>query len=212
MAKEKNIKKSNRKILAGYLVVNFLLFSFISKWIEFSDLNSFIEKLFDPKHIFVVILYGISIVLEGLISSNAKAKIIFWRIKNPLPGTRAFSDIIKKDQRADVSSLKKLFPDGFPKDPSSQNAEWYKLYRKYSSTGTVFEAHRAFLLTRDLAAMTLILIPFSIIGHILLSVAKMKILLHALILSALFIINNVSSQNYGNRFVANVLVEAAIDK
>lgn len=213
MAKDKNIKKLNRKYLVGFLVVNICVFIFLSNilTIEVNDFESFMKKLLDPKNVFVFILYVVSIILEGVLSSDLKAKLVFWKWHNPLPGCRAFSHIAKNDPRINIKELKIIFPKGFPKSSKEQNSAWYNLYRKYSSVTTVFESHRSFLLTRDLSALSLILIPVSFAGYYLLSVWIVPSLFHAFFLISVFIINNLASKNYGNRFTANVLVEAIHD-
>jgi len=210
LAKEKYIKSLNRKILVGYLFVNFFLFAYFSKLIkiDFGSLKSSFDNLLDPKLLPFVMLYAFSIVLEGIISSEIKAHIIFFRIKNPLPGTRAFSEIAEKDLRINIESLKKLFSGKLPQKPAEQNKVWYNLFRKYSSSQIVFEAHRSFLLTRDLASLTILLIPISISCHFVLHSPIKAILLHTLILLILLTASILSCRNYGNRFVANVLVEA----
>jgi len=211
LEEEKNIKNINRKILVGYLIINFILFCFFSQLsnISFADFNSILEKIANPQHLVTLLLFTLSMILEGVISSNVKAMLVFCRIRNPLPGHRAFSSIAKKDPRINLKDLQKIFPNNtVPKGEEKQNSEWYKLYRKYSSVGTVWEAHRSFLLTRDLAALTLLLIPIALLGHLMLATDDINIIIHLLILFAFLILSIISSRNYGNRFVANVLVEA----
>jgi len=66
-----------------------------------------------------------------------------------------------------MERVKGLFPDGLPVDPKKQNSEWFQLYREYQDELQVFYSHKAFLLTRDLASLTVIFIPLSIFGHFL---------------------------------------------
>jgi hypothetical protein len=109
-----------------------------------------------------------------------------------------------------MERIEKMFPHGVPLDPQKQNKEWFRLYRKYQNELQVFESHRAFLLTRDLSALTVFFIPLVIFGHFLLGSKIQMTFLHLLLLFGLFAVISLSSRNYGNRFVANVLVEASI--
>ncbi len=195
--------------MVGFLIANYFIFLFFSKGIEFdfNNLNIASKDLLDPKLISFSLIYALSIVLEGIISSNLKAKLLFFRINNPLPGFRAFSVIAEDDPRIDSKALKKLYPKGIPKTPDQENAEWYKLYRKHSTSQTVLEAHKAFLLTRDLASLTLLLIPISIVFHIIIGVQVIAILTNILLLVFIFFACAFSSRNYGGNFVANVIVE-----
>jgi hypothetical protein len=176
----------------------------------FKDINEFLTKLKSPSGFFPLLAFPLAVIFEGLIHSKHKAVLVFWRIKNPLPGSRAFSDIAPKDPRINLDSIGALFPEGIPVDPQDQNSSWYKLYRQYMDKPIVRDAHRFFLLTRDLAALTIVVIPFCLIGHWFWDTAVSVIGYHALTLLALAVTISISSQNYGKRFVANVLVEATM--
>lgn len=214
MAQEKTLKSANRINLIIYLVLNFLFFAALSGLvsIKFGEWGNLLKKWLAPEGIIIGILYSISIVLEGVISSDIKAVLVFWRLRNPLPGTRAFSDIAAKDPRIDMNALSRMFSGKFPEEPREQNAAWFSLYKKFGDAKIVLEAHKVFLLTRDLAALTIVLIPISIIGHIVFSTGLAAGLIHTLILLGLYLITAIASRNYGNRFVANVLVEATHQK
>lgn len=214
MTQDKTLKDTNRINLIIYLVLNFLFFAILSGLtnIRVGEWDDLLSKWLAPGGIIIGILYFISIVLEGLISSDIKAVLVFWRIKNPLPGTRAFSDIAVKDPRIDMNAVRRLFPGKLPEDPKEQNTAWFSLYKKYGSMGNILEVHKAFLLTRDLASLTVVLVPVSLIGYILLHFGLSLILVHLSVLLGLYLVTAISSRNYGNRFVANVLVEAVHQK
>lgn len=96
---------------------------------------------------FVVVIVG---VLNALFSATAKARIVFLRWSNPLPGSRAFSKLLKTDSRIDVQKLKAKVGT-FPRTPERQNALWYSLYRSIEDNPAVNTAHKSYLLTRDYA-------------------------------------------------------------
>lgn len=212
-AKGKYLKSENRKWLISYVFAQFVFFALFAGIIPltFNDSNSFLENIRDPQGLVSLLAIPLTIILEGLISSDNKARIVFLRIKNCMPGSRAFSKIAVKDHRVDIDKLRSLYPEGLPETPEAQNKAWYQLYRKHSEKLRVQEAHRAFLLTRDFTALTVVFIPISIAAHLIWGTPWPGIFRHILLLAGFFIFMIVSAQTYGKRFVANVLVEATLE-
>ena len=212
--KQRYIKSENRKWLILYLFLHIVFFALFTGLINFnlSDADHLISKLKNPQGFLPLSVAILIIVLEGLFKNSVKEFLVFWRIKHRLPGHRAFTKVGLTDSRIDMERVKKLFPDGLPNDPEKQNKEWFRLYREYQDELQVFYSHKAFLLTRDLAALTVIFIPLSISGHFLLGSNPWMLFYHMLILVILFVGISLSARNYGNRFVANVLAEASINQ
>jgi hypothetical protein len=98
----------------------------------------------------------IVLLLTSLLSSEIKAVLVFWRVRNVLPGHRAFSLYAVKDPRVDVERLRAAVGE-FPRAPRDQNALWYRLFKKVEADPAVAQAHRHFLLFRDLAALSFLL-------------------------------------------------------
>jgi hypothetical protein len=204
------IKSENRKWLIGYLLFNIVIFALFAGFISptFSDANVLVSKLKDPQGFLPLIAISFSIVLEGFLSNSIKEFLIFWRIKHRLPGHRAFSIIGPRDARVNMQKVRTLFPHGLPTNPEVQNQEWFDLYKKYEDERRVFYSHKAFLLTRDLTALTAAALPLSFVGHLIAGSQWNMIGYHSLFLVGILILVSVSARNYGNRFVANVLIEA----
>lgn len=210
---QRYIKTENRKWLILYLLLNIVLFALFTGLIKFnlSDADQLISKLKNPQGFLPLTVAILIIVLEGLFKNSVKEFLVFQRIKHRLPGHRAFTKVGPADSRIDMERVKKLFPDGLPNDPEQQNKEWFRLYREYQNELQVFYSHKAFLLTRDLAALTVIFIPLSISGHFLFGSDHRMLFHHLLILLILFVGISISAKHYGERFVANVLAEASIN-
>ncbi|BAO28295.1 hypothetical protein [Sulfuritalea hydrogenivorans] len=98
------------------------------------------------------------LILSSLISSDHKAILVFWRLKHPLPGARAFSVHAPADHRIDLAKLKKNVGE-FPVAERDQNSKWYALYKQVDSDPSVVDSHKNYLLFRDIAAMSLLLVP-----------------------------------------------------
>jgi len=214
LRKEKINKDSNRKWLIFYMILHAVLFALFAAIVNpsFQEINSFLSKLKSPYGIFPLLFFPLSVIFVGLIHSNRKAVLVFWRRKNPLPGCRAFSEIAPNDPRINMDTINEMYPEGLPEDPQDQNAAWYKLYHQHKNKPTVYDAHRFFLLTRDLAALTFVLIPFCVVAHLFWSSSVATIGYHLLTLVVISTLICLSAQNYGKRLIENVFAEATAEK
>jgi len=147
-----------------------------------------------------------TLVLNGLLGDLGKARLVFWRWRNPLPGCRAFSVIMVADPRIDAARLRsRLSP--LPSEPKEQNAAWYHLYKAHAGKQTIWEAHRTHLLTRDMAALAAVLAVSFSIGAFITAIGWKLATLYSVALVGQYVLVATSARNYGNRFVANVLAE-----
>ncbi|MET4121734.1 hypothetical protein ABIB85_008187 [Bradyrhizobium sp. JR1.5] len=104
-SKEK-LKEQNTSPLMTILVVNFAIFALALKTDQF--LAAEYEELL--KHWQALIPAGLGAVLisviNGVLDVQTKARLVFWRWHDPLPGCRAFSYYLHRDPRIDVTTLK----------------------------------------------------------------------------------------------------------
>jgi hypothetical protein len=99
-------------------------------------------------------------VLNAQLSAEAKARLVFLRWRNPLPGSEAFTKYARADPRVDLPALERSFGP-LPTEPREQNALWYKMYKSVDTEPAVVQVHRAFLFARDytcLAALALLVL------------------------------------------------------
>jgi hypothetical protein len=143
-------------------------------------------------------------LLTSLLPPHVKAVLVFWRIRDALPGHRAFSLYAFRDPRIDIESLKKNVGQ-FPDSPRDQNSLWYRLFKKVEGEEAVALAHRQFLLFRDLASISILLIAIAPALLYALGVPSLNIG----IVIALFLIQYsataIAARNHGERLVTNVL-------
>lgn len=152
----------------------------------------------------------VAVYLNDLLSSNAKASIIFWRFKDTLPGHRAFSEHVESDSRIDTAALKKKIGE-FPQNPRDQNTCWYRLYQKHQSNVIISDSHKRFLLFRDSSTLTLLIF---VIAGVATALSEIPLGLWALIAGGLamqFLWLSVSARNTGKRLVQNVLALESSD-
>lgn len=105
-----------------------------------------------------IVLVPVSFYMSSVMPASVKAVFVFWRLRDVLPGHRAFSYHAMRDPRIDARELCRRIGT-FPADPRAQNARWYQLFKQVEHEPTVGPVHVQFLLLRDLAAMSLLLAP-----------------------------------------------------
>lgn len=146
----------------------------------------------------------IVLLIASLFSSDIKATLVFWRIKETLPGHRAFSVHALCDPRIDLEALRKHV-GAFPQAAREQNALWFKLYKKVESEITVAEAHRHYLLFRDLASMSILLIPIAAVALHFTGASGIAALSAAVFLFVQYAATAIAARHSGIGFVTNVL-------
>ncbi|MFL9856817.1 hypothetical protein PQR72_13965 [Paraburkholderia madseniana] len=149
--------------------------------------------------------------LSYLLSHSQKAVVVFWRLRNPMPGSRAFSVHAPADSRIDMETLKKHIGE-FPGDERSQNAMWYRLYKLVENDVSVLESHQKYLMFRDIAAMSILLVPLVPFALFLFGNKPPAVVLSAAVFAVQYLITAVAARNSGVRFVQNVLCIHATKK
>ncbi|MDT0136969.1 hypothetical protein [Acidovorax sp. PRC11] len=151
------------------------------------------------------------LLVANLLPHDVKAMLVYWKPLGNLPGSQAFTKHGPSDPRIDMGALKRNV-GVLPKDPNEQNAKWYKLYRQVSSETEVMEAHRLFLLYRDMAAVSLLLgmtVPLALLyaGTSAAAVAGT-----AALFLVQYLATAVSARWSGVRFVCSVLAVHSVKK
>lgn len=99
-------------------------------------------------------------LVQDLVPKPAKEALIFWRLRDRLPGHRCFSGRslsdrrISRDKIPDVAELSAL-------PPADQNNAWYAQYQKVSERPAVSHYSFRYLAWRDTATLLAILTAIS---------------------------------------------------
>jgi hypothetical protein len=203
MEKEPNLKKKNTLQLWVFLSANILILFGLIFPVCFKTLTNDFDIVLIFKALGVSIAPLLLFLLNGLMSSHQKAVLVFWKLKNPLPGSEAFSKLSKNDTRIDRAKLKNVY-GSLPKSPIEQNKLWYKIYKKNISNTIVSDSHRAFLLARDLTSLCILFVIF--LGIPVLIKGQWPIALYYFVYLLLqYVVIVIGAQNRGKRFVTNVL-------
>jgi hypothetical protein len=201
--KNKTLKEQNSKLIWTFFSYNVVLFYLVglSQIVCLSkfDIASFISI----RGAWVLIIPLLLFILNGIISSNLKAIIVFWKIKNPLPACRAFSYFADYDDRIDKNYLIQKF-NPLPVTPKQQNSLWYKIYKEHQENPIIKKSHKDFLLARDISSIALLFFFFGGVSILIISPHAFKWLYISFLLLQ-YLIFAIIAQNHGNRFVCNTL-------
>jgi hypothetical protein len=202
------LKSKNAVYLWTFIGANLAIFLslFVGKGFTSSSVDHFWQRVTTKDGIIAASLPMLAIVLAGVLNDTGKARLVFWHWHNPLPGCRAFTHLIDTDPRIDVPTLKAKLGE-LPHDPQAQNALWYRLYKKHSADVKISEAHKIYLLTRDMASIAALFVVLFTIGVAAASLNWKTAALYAVGLTAQYLLVARAAQNYGTRFVLNVLSE-----
>jgi hypothetical protein len=206
--KEPYLKGKNAIYLWSFIGANLTIFLslVVSRQFTSSSIDHFWQRVTTKDGIIAASIPPLAIVLSGVLSDAGKARLVFWRWRNPLPGCRAFTELLSTDPRIDVLALRTKHGD-FPQDPREQNALWYRLYKAHKTIPPIWEAHKTYLLTRDMTTIAAVFAVVFSIGLLSVSLNRTILLVYVGGLVAQYVFIASAARNYGNRFVLNVLCE-----
>ncbi len=208
MSKEVSLKEKNTPLLWSFFIFNIGVFILLFFADYFDTFTKNYKTMLSLKSSGILIAPLVLFIINGLLSSNQKAILVFWRFKYPLPGARAFSIHAPKDPRVNMANLQTLHGT-LPVTERDQNERWYGIYKAHTKDVVVAKSHKDFLLGRDITAVAFLFIlvvgvPFLFFG----TSPLCWIYLGALVLQ--YLLMAVVAQNHGKRFVTNVLAIASV--
>ncbi|MCQ8223577.1 hypothetical protein NQH47_20315 [Burkholderia pseudomallei] len=193
------LKAANIKWLVMLAVLDAaVVFLFIAPELVDASMLAILRASVSPLLPVVVLL------LTGPLSHEAKARLVYWRFANPLPGSQAFTKHAKADARIDMKALEKNV-GALPTEPGEQNAKWYKLYRQVSGDTAVAHAHKLYLMYRDMAAMSLLLVPLVPAALWYAGAPPASRWIAGGLFAVQYVVCAISARHSGTRFVCNVL-------
>jgi hypothetical protein len=209
VAAKKSLKSNNLPWLVSMIVLDILILAVF----VFTDLvaAASLTQLTAARAAVTGVLPVAVLLLSAVVPQNVKASLVYWKIKNPLPGSEAFTRYAPGDARIDMVALKRNVGN-WGLEPAEQNALWYKLYKKVGNEVAVVEAHRSFLLFRDMAVVSLLLLVAVPAGFWLTNVEHNAVVLSSVLFACQYVVAALCARNSGIRFVTNVLAEHSARK
>ncbi len=207
-ASNSSLKDSNAKTLFALLALNIAAFYLLSHAdaIAVGNWNKLANGWM------TILPAGVGVALTGLInslvSSDTKARLVFMRWHNPLPGSEAFTRHGPNDPRVDMAALAAKHGP-LPTGAREQNVLWYRLYRAVSKEPAVEQAHRHFLFSRDYAFMSLVMVAAlgAAAGYFIRPISALEI--YALLLVVQWGVATRAANVGGHRFVKTALALSA---
>jgi hypothetical protein len=199
---DKTLKGSYMKWLVGLAFLDVLVAVLA---IAPDSVNSAsILRLILTRGLLALVLPVLVLLVVNVLPHDVKSMLVYWRPRGTLPGCEAFTKYGPRDIRIDMLALKKHV-GVLPSDPPEQNAKWYRLFKLVEAEPEVFDAHRSFLMYRDMAVLTLpliVLVPATL--YVIGASAKVSAFGAGLLICQ-FIVTATSARWSGIRFVCNVL-------
>jgi hypothetical protein len=205
----KALKGRNLAWLVATLVLDFIALLVIVFHTAVDDLTP--TKLAVIRTSLTALLPIPALIFSSLVPADYKAILVFWRLVHPLPGARAFSVHAPADPRIDLARLKKHVGQ-FPIGERDQNARWYSLYKQVNSDHSVIDSHKNYLLFRDIATMSLLLVPVLPVVMYFSGVEIWSIVATAGWFLMQYLVTALAARTTGIRFVQNVLAVHASRK
>lgn len=204
----RSLKDSYRLQLFAALAANLALYYALVKGLSISDLR--VETA--TTHLTTLLPGGLAVALCGILNSQLtylqKARIVFLRWRDPLPGCRAFSHYIVRDPRIDMKAVRAKWSP-LPKGAPQQNALWYRIYQQERGTEAVDHLNRNWLFARDYASMcVLLLIALGALGIYQMPNALSWLVFFGIVF-AQFLLTRRSAVHYAERFITTVVAQAA---
>lgn len=203
-----SLKDSYRWQLFAALAANLALYYGLTKGLNLAEIRPDTALT----HVAGLLPSGLAVALCGIINAQLtpiqKARIVFLRWNDPLPGSRAFSHHAANDARIDMRSVQAKWAP-LPNDPHKQNALWYRIYQQEQETQAVRHLSRDWLFARDYACTCALL--FLALGGVgvfqMPSAASWSIFIA--IISAQFLLARRSAVHHAERLVTTVIAQAA---
>ena len=144
------------------------------------------------------------LLIVNVLPHDVKSMLVYWKPLGVLPGCEAFTKYGPRDPRIDMASLKKNV-GALPTESNEQNSKWYKLYKQVPNEPEVQEAHKLFLMYRDMAVLSLPLVALVPLSLNVAGVSNSTLALAAGLFVVQYLLTAFSARWSGIRFVCNVL-------
>jgi len=151
-----------------------------------------------------IVIPVLIVLMVNVLPHKVKCMLVYWKPHGWLPGCAVFTKFGPGDVRIDMEALERNV-GMLPTEPHKQNARWYQLYKQIENEPEIAEAHRSFLMYRDMAVLSL---PFIALAPLFLYFSGSSPgpqWLGATLFTVQYLLTAISGRNNGIRFVTNVL-------
>lgn len=208
MATDNSIKATYSKNVWGFVAVQTVIAWSIAASGALSDATIMTawQAALDERSIVFGLLPIVTLVLNGILPTHVKEILVFWRLKNPLPGCRAFSQLAPMDPKVDPAELRRRYGE-FPQAPEEQNRLWYKIYKKHHDNPAIVQGLRAYLMSRDLAGISFCLLFLGVALVVITTPSRQMVALYLSALVVQYLLLALTARFAGDRLVCNSLAQ-----
>lgn len=135
---------------------------------------------------------------------TAKEFLVFWKARNCLPSSRAFTSIAPRDPRIDIQRLTNSYGP-IPEKPDQQTALWYRIYRGHRDDASVEDAHGAYLRFREMTTLICVLVLIYVPWATYFGIGLKQLFAGFLLLLVEYLVVMIAARNAATRLVLNVL-------
>lgn len=199
----KSLKQQYGPVLWAVVIVDATVLALLTLWPDF-HLPPNLPASIAARALLVSAAPVVVLLLNPIVPARIKASLVFWRVADVLPGHRAFSALAAADPRIDLAKLKKNIGE-FPSEPKEQNAKWYSLYKKVEGEPSIQHVHRQFLMLRDLAALSIVLLGLVVLASALGAIDSLLGLKAGCLLAIQYLLSALGARFQGAGFVTSVL-------
>lgn len=188
-------------IAAKYLLPIVTVYAAAAAWLGLDRVTATSSVL---QHLGLAAVGGlILLVLQELVPRSVKEVLVFFRLRDRLPGCRAFSVIAARDPRIDPVELGVLLPSK-TMTGVEQNALWYRWLKSVEADPAIADNHHRFLALRDAAVLLFLLGLTSPFLACISAQHSRWFILGAAFLGA-YLVTALAARNSAIRLVANVI-------
>jgi hypothetical protein len=209
-----SLKEQNAWLMRAALVLHAVAFA----WVAFTpfvlaqlaapDALDRMKAALAPGSLSLAVIVLVKLLLLGLVPAGLRDRLIHWRLRHPLPGSRAFTKLGPADPRIHMAALERTYGP-LPAAPGAQNRLFYKIYRVHAEEAGVLDAHKSYLAARDIGIINLILFIL-LPGFAWWATGNPgRVAVYAAALFASYLLMAITAQIYAGRFVGNVLAAAS---
>lgn len=217
MSTQTSLKAQNAWLIRAVLLIHALVFAYVTfepvvlAQLAVPDALEKAKTALIPGSLSLAIIVLAKLVLLGLVPARLRDRLIHWRWRHPLPGSRAFSKFGPGDSRVDMARLEQIYGP-LPDDSGEQGRLFYKVYSAYTDSVGVLDAHKSYLAARDIGMINLILFALlpGFAWWATLDGTRTAAYAGALLLS--YLLMAIAAQVYGVRLVENALAAASADR
>lgn len=144
------------------------------------------------------------LLVVNVLPHKVKCMLVYWKPYGWMPGSEVFTRFAPDDVRVDIKALTRNVGP-LPNISREQNARWYQLYKLVEDQAEVAEAHRSFLMYRDMAVLSLAFVLLALPGLYLAGASSGAQWLAVAAFTVQFVLTSLSARWSGVRFVCNVV-------